>query len=70
MIEFYDFAGRHPWLTFFLASMAVSLVALPFTFVFRCLNRVIRHFNIRSQGWPPKHCDADGDFKKEDDDDE
>jgi hypothetical protein len=26
-------------------------------------NRIIRHFNIRKVGYPPPHCDADGDFK-------
>ena len=24
-------------------------------------NRGLRHLNIRKQGWPPPHCDADGD---------
>lgn len=28
-------------------------------------NRFWRHFNIRKHGYPPIHCDADGDFKKE-----
>lgn len=28
-------------------------------------NRVLRHLNIRRHGWPPAHCDADGDFKEE-----
>jgi hypothetical protein len=26
-------------------------------------NRFWRHFNIRKHGYPPPHCDADGDFK-------
>lgn len=26
-------------------------------------NRTLRHFNIRKHGYPPPHCDADGDFK-------
>lgn len=25
-------------------------------------NRLMRHLNIRKHGWPPPHCDADGDF--------
>lgn len=29
-------------------------------------NRFWRHFNIRKHGYPPEHCDADGDFKVED----
>lgn len=34
-------------------------------FIFRMWNRFWRHFNIRKHGYPPVHCDADGDFKKE-----
>lgn len=30
-------------------------------------NRMWRHWNIRKHGYPPPHCDADGDFKKEED---
>lgn len=26
-------------------------------------NRFWRHWNIRKHGYPPAHCDADGDFK-------
>ena len=26
-------------------------------------SRFMRHLNIRKHGWPPAHCDADGDFK-------
>ena len=28
-------------------------------------NRFFRHWNIRKHGYPPIHCDADGDFKNE-----
>jgi hypothetical protein len=28
-------------------------------------NRFWRHWSIRIHGYPPPHCDADGDFKKE-----
>lgn len=28
-------------------------------------NRFWRHLNIRKHGYPPTHCDADGNFKKE-----
>jgi hypothetical protein len=29
-------------------------------------NRFFRHWNIRKHGYPPSYCDADGDFKTED----
>lgn len=33
-------------------------------------NRFWRHWNIRKHGYPPPHCDADGDFKKEKDEED
>ena len=35
--------------------------------IFVMWNRFWRHWNIRKHGYPPSHCDADGDFKKNDD---
>lgn len=32
-------------------------------FVLVVWNRFWRHWNIRKHGYPPAHCDADGDFK-------
>ncbi len=59
------FAGEHYWI--FLISMLAG-----FTFVvtvlevvwFRPFNRWCRHKNIEAKGWPPEHCDADGDYKE------
>jgi hypothetical protein len=45
------------------------LVSIPFTFAFNVINRTLRHWNIRKHGYPPAHCDADGDFPAKDDDD-
>lgn len=49
-----------PWISFFLALMFSETVVriccnLP--------NRIMRHWNIHKHGYPPVHCDADGDFK-------
>ncbi|MCA9458470.1 MAG: hypothetical protein KC587_17515 [Nitrospira sp.] len=52
--DIFHFMGDHPILTFFLAFMV-----LEFLYLF------IRHLNIRRHGWPPPHCDADGDFNEE-----
>lgn len=59
IMNIYDFMSNSPFLTFFLA-LFVAEVAI------RLPNRVLRHWNIRKYGYPPAHCDADGDFKKED----
>lgn len=40
------------------------------TFIFRVYNRALRHRNIMKHGYPPEHCDADGDFPEVEDDDE
>lgn len=44
---------------------ALLIVVIPTYMVTRALllvwSRFIRHLNIRSQGWPPPHLDADGD---------
>lgn len=35
------------------------------TAIVNLVNRILRHANIKKHGYPPAHCDADGDFKKE-----
>jgi hypothetical protein len=40
------------------------LISLILTFIANMHNRFWRHFNIRKHGYPPAHCDADGDFKE------
>lgn len=58
--------GEHPWIT--LLVLWVILQALR-TVVYLMPNRVLRHWNIHKHGYPPAHCDADGDFKPEPDED-
>jgi hypothetical protein len=48
--------SESPYLTVFVAIVASEML-------FKMWNRLLRHLNIRKQGWPPPHCDADGDFK-------
>lgn len=54
----YQFMSDSPFLTFF-------IIYVVFGTAFRTWNRLMRHLNIRKHGWPPEHCDADGDFKPE-----
>lgn len=53
-------------------SPYLSLFALYFILhtIFKCWNRFIRMLNIRKHGWPPPHCDADGDFPAVEDEEE
>ena len=62
MTDLYQFASDSPWLAFFLACLAVCLLEEIF---FRLPNRIMRHININKHGYPPPHCDADGDFKED-----
>ena len=34
------------------------------TFFFKMYNRTLRHRNIMKYGYPPEHCDADGEFRQ------
>lgn len=38
---------------------------LAFVLCYLLAGTVFRILNIRKHGWPPAHCDADGDFKQE-----
>ena len=62
-MNIYQFMSDSPWLTFFLAMFALAGLRVVFIY---SINRPLRHANIRKHGWPPAHCDADGDFKNAD----
>lgn len=51
-----------PFLAFFILSGIISLL---YSIFYQLPKRMIRHFDIKKNGWPPNHCDVDGDFKKE-----
>jgi hypothetical protein len=68
MTEFFQFVLSDfvTWLGFILILGGVL------NFIYKIYNRTWRHANIRKHGYPPAHCDADGDFRpiKEKTDDE
>ncbi len=66
-MNIFEFMSDSPWLSFFLAWFLVQ--ALHYTYIY-CINRPLRHANIRKHGWPPEHCDADGDFVATDKDED
>lgn len=53
-MNFWQFASQH-W---FIALAMVWVIA---AYAFYIANRIVRHLNIRKHGYPPPHCDADGD---------
>jgi len=51
----------------FIDWVAIGLwLVVPAKILIVLINRPLRHWNIRKHGYPPSHCDADGDFKSED----
>jgi len=46
--------------------MVGMMLGIPAQVLIIAINRPLRHWNIRKHGYPPSHCDADGDFKEED----
>ena len=60
----WQFASDCPWTVFFLALIALSALRSVLRY---CINRPLRAMNIRKHGWPPAHCDADGDFRDDND---
>lgn len=62
-MNFWNFASEHPLVVFFGFWIGVYHLFLGF-------NRILRCINIGNRGYPPPHCDADGDFKPEKDEEE
>ena len=59
------------WAQFFYDSPILSILtilAVYYTIKRVCYvlpSRIVKGASIRKHGWPPAHCDADGDFKEE-----
>lgn len=64
-MNIYEFMSAHPWQTFFLGPFVLCVLLLVINLIQFTTNRILRHANIRKHGYPPAHCDADGDFKPE-----
>lgn len=51
----------------FLGYLIMSIVFLeaPVKLIIFLINRPLRHYTLRKIGYPPTHCDADGDFNNQ-----
>lgn len=63
MENFWKWSTDHYVLTFFMFVLILFIIR---DVIIILPNRMIRHLNIRKHGWPPSHCDADGDTIKKD----
>lgn len=57
-MNIFEFMSNHPILTLLLAYLVLATISEVF-------GRFFRAITINKHGYPPAHCDADGDFKKE-----
>ena len=56
----------NPYLFFILVALLIyASASLIYEIFFQLPNRILRHLNIKKHGWPPPHCDADGDLLEE-----
>ena len=60
-MSFWEFLNDSPFIALCVVG-SIYYTIKHLTFVLP--NRYIRHLNISKNGWPPKHLDADGDFKE------
>lgn len=51
----WNFADHNPGTAFLMMFLIVLLVRSIY-------KSTMRHLNIRKAGWPPSHCDANGEF--------
>jgi hypothetical protein len=54
-MNIFEFMSGSPLLTGFIAAVLVLMIS-------DIVRNIIRHRNIAVKGWPPAHCDADGDI--------
>lgn len=57
------FLLESPWLSFFIIAILITIAGTIINNIFcRLPLRFMRYLVIRKYGYPPPHCDADGDF--------
>lgn len=58
-------SGFWQWLGFvIILGMGLAYFGIFMHYIFKMFNRYLRHLNIKCQGYPPAHLDADGDNKE------
>ena len=45
--------------------MIALIMGIPERSIIYLINRPFRHYTLKKHGYPPRHCDADGDIKDE-----
>lgn len=59
MKEFFEFVLSNFWIW----VGFIIILGQILNFLILLINRIMRHWNIRKHGYPPAHCDADGDLR-------
>lgn len=63
-MEIVEFIFRGFWTFIGFALLLNIILFYTINFTMKVWNRTLRHWNIRKHGYPPEHCDADGDFNE------
>lgn len=61
MGSFWQFANAHPVEGVAIAAVACVACVAALNAPLVVVNRIVRHLNIRTRGWPPAHLDLDAD---------
>lgn len=67
MIDLIKYAldgGFFRWIGFVVILLIICYFV--FNFILQIIHKIIRAGTIAKQGYPPPHCDGDGDFEKHD----
>lgn len=59
MLEFFKFLVSDFW--YFIAFCIILSMILKC--IYGIVHKIVRHYTILKVGYPPAHCDGDGDFK-------
>ena len=66
MIDLFKFLFSNFW--YFVGFCIILSMLLQA--IYGIIHKIVRHFTILKVGYPPAHCDGDGDFRKIDKDDD
>lgn len=68
MISLIKYALADFWTFIGFLIILYLVLYFPTNLILQIIHKLIRQRTIAKHGYPPPHCDADGDFKKGDDD--
>ena len=62
LFDFLDFVFRSFWTFIGFAIILGIVVQFLYSLIYNPIQRTLRHRVMMKHGYPPKHCDADGNY--------